>query len=245
MTGNAITKVETSNPVADLADLASRIRAEHQAVCASARKTLLHALNAGDLLLAAKNLIPHGLFGDWLREHCDVADRTAQRYMQLARNRSALLEANPSATADLSIDEAVRVLAKPQLPVTIDADHFIVPSFDYLPHDGQIRIGVLQSFGCYQMFGVREDPRYPGFYQIAQSEFFGGGGDDDEGSASWCEPNGGRPIRGDGVRTFFEHAMRRPEQFDQIEWGDHDCWPFPEPKPRWPAWDKNKRSMSG
>jgi hypothetical protein len=47
-----------------LADLAARIRQEHAAVIIAARTTLQHALNAGDLLIAAKEQVAHGYFGD-------------------------------------------------------------------------------------------------------------------------------------------------------------------------------------
>jgi hypothetical protein len=61
-----------------LADLAARIKAEHHAVGLSARQTLRHALAAGDLLLEAKQIVGHGGFGDWLRDHCEVSQRSAQ-----------------------------------------------------------------------------------------------------------------------------------------------------------------------
>jgi hypothetical protein len=226
--------VSTSN---SLADLAARIRAEHEAVCASVRATVIHAFNAGAYLLAAKALIPHGHFGDWLGEHCDVAERTAQRYMQLARNRETLEAANPSLTADFTIDEAIRALARPKPPVEIEADYLTVPNLSFLPSiDGRCRIGILESGRCCQIFGVRADTKLPGFYQIAQMECYGNDDDPNGGSGSWCEPDRGRPVRGDGVRLVLEHMMRWPECFDQIEWADGpDRWPFPEPRPR-PDW---------
>ena len=171
-----------------LTDLAARIRAEHEAVCASARATVIHAFNAGAYLLAAKALIPHGHFSDWLLEHCDVAERTAQRYMQLAKHRETL-EANPSLTTDFTIDETIRALAKPKPPVEIEADYSMVPNLDFLPSiEGQCRIGILETGHCFQTFGVRADTKHPGFYQIAQMECHGSD-DDPDGSGSWCEPN--------------------------------------------------------
>ena len=228
--------ISTSN---SLTDLAARIRAEHEAVCASARATVIHAFNAGAYLLAAKALIPHGHFGDWLSEHCDVAERTAQRYMQLAKNRETLEAANPSSTTDFTLDEAIRALAKPKPPVEVEADYVIVPNLDFLPSiEGQCRIGELETGRCFQLFGVLADTEHPGFYHIAQCETHAAGDDFEDGSGSSCEPERGRPVRADFVRLFFEHMMRRPELFDQIEWRDHpaDRWPFPEPRPRWPAW---------
>ena len=123
-------------------------------------------------------------------------------------------------------------MAKPKPPVEIDADYFVVPSADYLPStDGKTRIGILSGYGYWEMFGVRADPRHPDYFQIVQMEGYGG----EDGAGMWCETTGGRPVRADFVKEFLQAMMRRPDRFDDIEWDDHDGWPFPEPKPRWPA----------
>jgi Protein of unknown function (DUF3102) len=44
-----------------------------------------HAIGAGELLIAAKKKIKHGEWLSWLDTHCELALRTAQAYMQLAR----------------------------------------------------------------------------------------------------------------------------------------------------------------
>ena len=228
-------EISTSN---SLADLAARINEEHRAVVAAARTTLQHAFNAGEFLLAAKAQVPHGYWGDWLRENCEVSERSAQKYMQLARHRIGS-EANPPLTADLTIDEALCSLAKPRPPITIEADYYAVPSADYLPTEaGTVRIGMVDAIGHFEILAVRADPRHPGFFQIAQMEFYGSL--DDGGGGSWCEPNGGRPVRADGVREWLQGMMRSPDLFGQVEWHDHplDRWPFPEPTPRWPSWKK-------
>jgi Protein of unknown function (DUF3102) len=224
-----------------LADLAARIRAEHEAVCTAARTTLAHAFAAGELLLAAKEHVAHGYWADWLHAHCDISERSAQKYMQLARHRTAF-EANAPTTADLTIDEALRALAKPKPPVEIEADYFAVPSTDYLPtQDGVARIGIVEEPRCTEFLGVKADPRRPGYYHVAHMEIHVG----EDGAASWCEPDGGRPVRADGVPLFLKHLMRRPDRFDDIEWHDHDRWPFPEPQPRWPSKEWIAQSRGG
>jgi hypothetical protein len=61
-----------------LADLAARIRAEHEAVIIFMKKGLERAIRAGELLLEAKAQIgKHGQWLPWLREHCQVPERTA------------------------------------------------------------------------------------------------------------------------------------------------------------------------
>ena len=100
--------ITTSN---SLADLAARIRAEHNAVAAAARATLQHAFRVGELLLEARKLVDHGQWADWVCEHCKISERTAQKYMQLARHPE-VLEAKAPLTADLTIDEALRSLGR-------------------------------------------------------------------------------------------------------------------------------------
>jgi Protein of unknown function (DUF3102) len=69
-----------------LADLAARIKAEHEAAEAANKRGLEHAINAGRLLLEAKAQVTHGRWLPWLGEHCRVPERTAQAYMQVARS---------------------------------------------------------------------------------------------------------------------------------------------------------------
>jgi hypothetical protein len=77
----AITTIEASN---SLTDLAARIKAEHEACISALQRGLEHAVAAGELLLEAKALIPHGQWLPWLREHAYIPERTAQRYMKIA-----------------------------------------------------------------------------------------------------------------------------------------------------------------
>jgi hypothetical protein len=73
-----------------LTDLAHRINIEHEAVTHALQRGLAHAITAGGLLMEAKELVPHGRWLPWLREHCpQVSERTAQRYMEVARHAPA------------------------------------------------------------------------------------------------------------------------------------------------------------
>ena len=67
-----------------LRDLATRIREAHAGVVASLSSAAVHALVAGAYLTEAKELSGHGRFGEFLHA-CDVNDRTARQYMQLAK----------------------------------------------------------------------------------------------------------------------------------------------------------------
>ena len=93
-----------------LADLAARIRIEHRAASDKLSEALAHAMAAGDLLIEAKAQIPHGGWLPWLEVNVEISDRTAQVYMRAAKNRTEI-EANAQSAADLSLGEAVALLA--------------------------------------------------------------------------------------------------------------------------------------
>jgi hypothetical protein len=74
-------------------------------------KLLLLVMSLGDTLIEARDQVSPGQWGRWLSEHCEMSERLAQSYMQLARNRS-LVETNPQSSAGLSIDAALRYVRK-------------------------------------------------------------------------------------------------------------------------------------
>jgi multidrug efflux pump subunit AcrA (membrane-fusion protein) len=100
---------------AKLDRLAALIRAEHDAVLATYRKGIEHAFAAGDLLIEAHDLVPYGDWGRWLAENCaTLSERTAYRYVRLARHRSELEEFCHSGGTDpddLTLAAAERLLA--------------------------------------------------------------------------------------------------------------------------------------
>ena len=64
-----------------LADLAARIRAKHEAVGQALRRGLEDMIAAGDMLNEAKRQIKlnkHARWLPWLKEHCQIPERTAQ-----------------------------------------------------------------------------------------------------------------------------------------------------------------------
>jgi Protein of unknown function (DUF3102) len=62
-----------------------------------------HAIGAGELLIEAKKKIKHGEWLPWLETNCELARRTAQAYMQLAR----LPAEKRKAIAHLPVEEAL------------------------------------------------------------------------------------------------------------------------------------------
>jgi hypothetical protein len=103
----AITKIEASNA---LADLAARIKAEHEAVSTALKDSIRHAIRAGSLLVEAKEQLKHGQWLPWLRDHCTISERTAQLYMRCAKNREAIEDQIRNGVADLSLNEAAAML---------------------------------------------------------------------------------------------------------------------------------------
>ena len=106
---------EVIDPRADvmtttLTMLATAIADEHRQATEHATSAILHAMAAGDLLLKAKERLPHGAWLPWLADSCALSERTAQRYMALARHR-ATLEAKAPRVADLNVRQAMALLA--------------------------------------------------------------------------------------------------------------------------------------
>jgi hypothetical protein len=117
--------LEPSLP-AELEALAGAINAEHRACETALRAGLAHAIKAGELLIEAKDLCPHGTWLPWLRDNFDGRERLARAYMQVARELPKLQAENGSAVADLSFREALAALAVRE-PVRVVVHHVPVP----------------------------------------------------------------------------------------------------------------------
>jgi hypothetical protein len=92
--------IETSNRLPILAD---EIKRAHGGVMDAATTAAERAIEAGNALIEAKLLVKHGQWLPFLKEHCELPERTAQLYMKIAR-----LGLEPATVADLGI----KMLAK-------------------------------------------------------------------------------------------------------------------------------------
>src|SRR5258708_7836069 len=108
-----------------LEGLATRIRKEQRAIEAALTSIAAHVMAAGDLLIEAKKKLPHGQWLPWLTIHCEISERTAQVYMQLARKRIEI-EANPQRAADLT-DLTVRKMLTMVAPPSAKVVELITP----------------------------------------------------------------------------------------------------------------------
>ena len=66
-------------------------------------------LTIGRCLIEAKDMLPHGEWLPWLNEQVELSERTAQKFMKLAREWS-----NPNTLADLGASKALMLLALPE-----------------------------------------------------------------------------------------------------------------------------------
>jgi hypothetical protein len=164
-------------PVGDeLMGLSARINAAHAEARTAAQSALTHAREAGELLIEAKARLPHGEWLPWLGANCpDIAERTAQTYMRIAREWNRL---NPSRGTDLPLREARRLLADPKpLPLAAggtDEDVVMPPEDDTppsTPPEAYTRMTqVLLNGSEHTAFQADADALKPAFGISAKSE---------------------------------------------------------------------------
>jgi hypothetical protein len=80
---------------AELAQLASRIKAEHAAIVEATKaigSIVQRAMTLGDMLAQAKSKLQHGEWLPYLKDNCQLSERTAQRYMAVGSRRKELEE---------------------------------------------------------------------------------------------------------------------------------------------------------
>lgn len=88
---------------------AAEIMRAHAEARRAAHMSFVHAIEAGEALLEAKEQMNHGEWLPWLRDNCEMSESTAQVYMRLAKYKDEVL-ANPQRAADLSIRAALDAL---------------------------------------------------------------------------------------------------------------------------------------
>src|SRR6185369_9615432 len=71
-------------------------------------------LRAGHLLLEAKEALPYGDFGDWMRANVpEVAETTARNWMRAAQNVQLALPPPPSTDIDAEVMSISEILSTP------------------------------------------------------------------------------------------------------------------------------------
>ncbi len=96
--------------------LSSKVNGIHQEILASARATVMRAVEAGKWLVDMKELLPHGHFEKYIDEHTNLGGRTARRYM-LLNEKWPLIEKELGPDAYVStIDGCLKIVQPPAPP---------------------------------------------------------------------------------------------------------------------------------
>jgi Protein of unknown function (DUF3102) len=107
-----ITKISpTKSEGASLEKRAERIRTGLRDILLATTSIVDLALTIGEDLLQAKEEVGRGNWLSWLKRECDLKERSAERYMFLARHR-AELKSNSTRVSDLSLSGALRLIKK-------------------------------------------------------------------------------------------------------------------------------------
>jgi len=69
----------------ELSGAAPEINRLHSEICQAARTTIDKAIRIGELLTEQKASLKHGEWLPWLRDKCEIRERTAHLYMRLAK----------------------------------------------------------------------------------------------------------------------------------------------------------------
>jgi hypothetical protein len=100
--------VQQMNSNADpLADLATRIKSLHAEVLDAGKNVVRKAIEAGVALIDAKRQAGHGNWLRWLKDNYELSERTAEVYVECARNRQKL-EAIIAGAANMTLAQALR-----------------------------------------------------------------------------------------------------------------------------------------
>jgi hypothetical protein len=101
--------------------LATHVNEEHRRCEAALRSGVEHALKAGELLIEAKDGVPHGSWEAWIADNFEGSLRTAHVYMRIARAHKQFVDPKTQRVADLSLRKAIKELSTPR-PKPLEGD---------------------------------------------------------------------------------------------------------------------------
>jgi hypothetical protein len=104
------------------AELTRAINDEHNACRRAGASMVRHAIRCGEMLIEAKGMVGHGGWLDWLAEHFDGSEDTAQLYMRLARHRAELLEPKTGHVRFSTLRAALAAVAPSRKPDVASSD---------------------------------------------------------------------------------------------------------------------------
>ena len=111
-----VAKTPAAAPTRDIGTVTAEIRE----LCGQAKRmALMYAVEIGRRLVEAKNVLPHGAWGDWLKNEVEFSERSANNFMKLfAEYGSEQISifgavSNSQTFADLPYSKALQLLALP------------------------------------------------------------------------------------------------------------------------------------
>ena len=121
-----LTETKTGN----LATWAADINHHHQQACLRAGEAINHAIEAGKLLIAVKQRLPHGEFGGWLEKNIQVTQRQAQRYIAAAQGKPVPVRAIASNATPVSYLAAPAPGTK-EYAKALEKEHSLIAHLQY------------------------------------------------------------------------------------------------------------------
>jgi mannose/cellobiose epimerase-like protein (N-acyl-D-glucosamine 2-epimerase family) len=101
--------VQLNSGPTGLTELAAKIKTLHAEVVEAGRTAVQKAMEAGVALLEAKKQVGHGAWLRWLKDNCELSERTAEIYMTVARNKPAV-DAIIAAAANMTLVQVLRAI---------------------------------------------------------------------------------------------------------------------------------------
>jgi len=128
--------------------LAAEIRDAHAAVQRGALAVAKRAIAAGHALAEAKKLLGHGHWAGWLAEHAGFSERTARRYLALARSGM-----KTATVAEMGLAAAAEAATVKAFPLPVGAQTVRIRAGDDLAfvwpsasHEGYYHLAVYHSY---------------------------------------------------------------------------------------------------
>lgn len=154
--------IDTTSVSNRLPILASEIKLAHRAAREAAQTSLERAIEAGERLIEAKGLVKHGGWLPWLKEVCDLSERSAQVYMRLARHKD-VAKTKSAAAADLTIRAAVKELTEPKWPNKLsELARAMVP----IPMSGCVKIALRENAAGWDEIWIVPSRQHDSYFYI-------------------------------------------------------------------------------
>lgn len=142
--------------------LAAKIKRAVADARGHAGASLACAIKAGERLTEAKQHVVHGEWLPWLRDNCEISERTAQQYMRLARHKE-LVDVKSAVVADLTLSAAVDEITEPKPSAKLPE---IEKAILDLPDSGHVKFGLRENIAGWDEIWIAPSSQHPGFFYV-------------------------------------------------------------------------------